>query len=218
MTTESGAITVAVDLRGELHAVRDQGDRSTCLACATSDAHSFLHNCVPLSAEFLFYHAIQIAKVGNIADGITFEEAAVALAQKGQPSEHEWPYNKTQPDPWTPPVVTRIWRGNVEHSGTDAAVAITQLINNRQPVILGIKISSAFLSPSKPHFTIQADGDGFGGHAVLVVGHGQDTIGQQFLRIQNSWGASWADEGRAWLSTEYVKDKLIGYASVVSHE
>lgn len=217
MTTEGSTITAAVDLRGELQAVRDQGDRSTCLACATSDAHALIHNCMPLSAEFLFYHAIQIAKVGNVADGITFEEASVALAQNGQPSELEWPYSMTQPDPWAPPVVTKIWRGDLEHSDADASAAIMERVSSGQPVILGIRISAALLSPSQPHFTIPADGDGFGGHAVLVIGFGQDPIGQQFFLIQNSWGTSWADEGRAWLSTEYVKDKLIGYASVVPH-
>lgn len=86
-------INTEIDLSDACHAVRDQGARATCLACATSDAHAMEHNCPPLSAEFLFYHAIKVATVGNLADGILFQEAAQALAQEGQPAEREWPYS-----------------------------------------------------------------------------------------------------------------------------
>ncbi len=141
----------------------------------------------------------------------------MALAQNGQPSELEWPYSLTQPNPWTPPLVTEIWHGNLKHNTVNASAEIVRLISNGQPVVLGIKVSPEFLSPSRPNFTISADGDGFGGHAVLVVGLGNDTIGHLFFLIRNSWGTSWADKGYAWMSTEYVKEKLIGYASVVPH-
>lgn len=215
--TEPSVVTAVIDLRGNFQEVRDQGDRPTCLACATSDAHATFHNSTPLSAEFLFFHAIQVATVGNLTDGITFEEVAVALADKGQPAENEWPYSLTQPNPWTPPTVTKIWRGNLHNGGADTSAAIAQLIMNGQPVILGIRISTAFLSPGQPNFTIPADGDGFGGHAILVVGLGRDPIGQLFFLIRNSWGPSWANGGHAWLSADYLSNKLIGFASVVAH-
>src|SRR5687768_14951010 len=102
-------IIAEVDLGNACHAIRDQGDRATCLACATSDAHALQHKCPPLSAEFLFYHAIKIATIGNLAEGIVFEEAALALAQNGQPAEQEWPYSPQHPSPWAPPRVTDIW-------------------------------------------------------------------------------------------------------------
>src|SRR4051812_32136202 len=174
MTGPGNAVDTDIDLRNACHAVRDQGDRSTCLACASSDAHAMFHSCPPLSAEFLFYHAIQLATVGNPVDGILFEEAAAALAQNGQPAELEWPYSIVQPDPWIPAPVTKIWHGRLDHSKADAASAISQLVMDGRPVVLGIQLSAAFLAPTLPNFIIPAAGAGFGGHAVLVVGVGHN--------------------------------------------
>lgn len=207
---------MVVDLRDGFNEVRDQGDRPTCLACATSDAHARFHDCLPLSAEYLFFHAIRIATVGSLVDGFTFDEAAIALAEEGQPSEEEWPYSLIQPDPWAPPTVTKIWQANLDCGVANASGAIKELLMKGQAVILGVRISAAFLGPSRPDFTIAPDGDGFGGHAILAVGVGRGYNGQQFFLIRNSWGRSWADEGYAWLSVDYLNDKLIGFASVVA--
>lgn len=214
MSNPAGSIRVGVDLRGACQSIRDQGDRATCLACATSDAHAMFHGCAPLSAEFLFFHAIQMATVGNLTDGITFDEAAAALRRKGQPAEQEWPYSPKQPSPWVPPAVTKLWHGGLGLGAADAATLIVHLLKDGQPAVLGVRMSAEFLSPAAPNFVIPAAGAGFGGHAVLVVGLGRDSAGQQHLLIRNSWGNSWGDAGHAWLAVEYLNDKLIGFASV----
>ncbi|MEZ5831674.1 MAG: C1 family peptidase [Dongiaceae bacterium] len=214
MSNPAGSIRVGVDLRGACQSIRDQGDRATCLACATSDAHAMFHGCAPLSAEFLFFHAIQMATVGNLTDGITFDEAAAALRRKGQPAEQEWPYSPKQPSPWVPPAVTKLWHGGLGLGAADAATLIVHLLKDGQPAVLGVRMSAEFLSPAAPNFVIPAAGAGFGGHAVLVVGLGRASAGQQHLLIRNSWGNSWGDAGHAWLAVEYLNDKLIGFASV----
>lgn len=211
------AIQASIDLRGVCQEIRDQGARATCLACATSDAHAVFHGCPPLSAEFLFFHAIQIAKVGNLTDGITLDEAAAALAQEGQPAEHVWPYSLTQPSPWSPPTATQLWRGNLGHGTANAAAEVVQFLKAGQPVVLGVRISSAFLSPTGPGFAIPASGPGHGGHAVLVVGLGQDVAGDEYLLIRNSWGPFWGDAGHAWLQIDYLNDKLVGFGSICPH-
>lgn len=216
MTSPNG-ITAEIDLRKSCQVVRDQGDRATCLACATSDAHAMHHGCDPLSVEFLFFHAIQLATVGTIYDGITFDEAAAALMQQGQPLEQEWPYSTVPPSPWRPPAITNLWKGKLDHSAVDAIRAIEHLITQGMPVVLGITLSAAFLAPSLPEFKISAAGSGFGGHAVLVVGFGRDEVGEKFFLVRNSWGDTWANGGYAWLAANYLADKLIGFAPVVAH-
>ena len=214
MTKPRNEVDPEIDFRDAWKEVRDQGSRSTCLACATSDAHALLQNCLPLSAEYLFYHAIQLATYGNLVDGILFEEAAAALQQNGQPAEHEWPYNKVQPDPWTPPNVTDVWYGSLNHSNNNVSSSISALLRKRQPVVLGIKISAALLKPTPLNFVISATGAGFGGHAVLAVGLGRDGSGNNFFLIRNSWGNAWADGGCAWLAEGYLSDKFIGFGSI----
>lgn len=217
MSNPPGSISVEVDLRGACQSIRDQGDRATCLACATSDAHAMFHGCSSLSAEFLFFHAIQMATVGNLTDGITLDEAAAALTQKGQPPEQEWPYSLKQPSPWAPPAVTKLWYGTLGSAVANAPALIAQLLKDGRPAVLGIRISAEFLSPAAPDFVIPANGAGFGGHAVLVVGLGRDVAGRLHLLFRNSWGNSWGDAGCAWLAIEYLNDKLIGFASIGAH-
>lgn len=215
MNLPGTAITVIANLRASCPPIRDQGSRPTCLACAASDAHSMHHQCPPLSAEFLFYQAIQLAAVGNLIDGILFEEAAAALDQYGQPSELEWPYNPTQPDPWAPPAVTTIWRANLTSDTADAITRIVSLVKGGRPVILGVELSAQFLDPVPSDFIIPATGTGFGGHAVLAVGVGEIS-GALFFLIRNSWGDKWGDQGYAWLDANYLTDKLIGFAPIVA--
>ena len=51
-------VTAMVDLRAQFGAVRDQGDRPTCLAFAASDAHAACRpHWEPLSSEYAFFHA-----------------------------------------------------------------------------------------------------------------------------------------------------------------
>lgn len=214
MTSTTNQVTATIDLRKLCQTVRDQGTRATCLACTTSDAHALHRSSDPLSAEFLFYHAIRRATVGTVDDGITFDEAAEALGHDGQPLEVEWPYSTTQPNPWTPPAAKLIWKGTLSHSASNAVPTIEGLLRHGKAVVLGIKLSSAFLAPTLPGFTISATGGGFGGHAVLIVGLGRDQDAEDYYLIRNSWGSGWANGGYAWLATSYLSDKLIGFASV----
>jgi C1A family cysteine protease len=98
---------------------------------------------------------------------------------------------------------------------TDTAVSqITSLLTSGKPVVLGIQLSAQFLTPTLPDFLIDGTGTGFGGHAVLVVGLG-DITGSSFFLVRNSWGDKWANKGYAWLASDYLADKLIGFAPIV---
>jgi len=35
------------------------------------------------------------------------------------------------------------------------------------------------------------------GHAILVVGYGQDDEGKQYFIVKNSWGTDWGEDGYA---------------------
>jgi len=210
----TSTVHVDIDLRYKCFEVRDQGNRQSCLACSTSDAHAMHHSSPPLSVEFLFYHAILAATVGNLTDGLTFPEVAQALEWNGQPAETDWPYNVNQPNPWVPPAVTKMWNGKLEYDPTAPAAAISKIIAGGIPVVLGIRLSTAFIAPNIPGFVIPASGDGFGGHAVLVVGLGTDAGGETLFLIRNSWGDAWGENGYAWLPASYLDTKFIGYASI----
>ena len=80
MTGGAADLKIRVDLREAWAAIRDQGARSACLACAASDAHAHAHERRrPLSAEFLFYHAGQLMPRRDVTAGLTFGSVDAAL-------------------------------------------------------------------------------------------------------------------------------------------
>src|SRR6516225_3600145 len=98
------SITISQDLRGQFGPARDQGQRPTCLAFATSDAHAAVRDptWAELSCEYLFYHAAKREGV-NHTSGVKIASIREALDQDGQPVEAGWPYLKVVPKNWKPP-------------------------------------------------------------------------------------------------------------------
>lgn len=74
------------------------------------------------------------------------------------------------------------------------------------PVVVGTNWYEEMFSPRKDGFLV-LDGDSAGGHEWRVVGANRDKKcpdgSRGALRMVNSWGTSWAQNGRAWIS---VKD------------
>jgi C1A family cysteine protease len=207
-------VEIEVDLRAHWRTMRDQGARSSCLACAATDAHSHSHGLdEALSVEFLFYQAGRRMPNGDVKAGLTFQTVDEALQTDGQPMETEWPYQAVPPAPWTPPTVTKRWYGALTDPGA-AATDIGTVLRTRIPVILGIRLTAEFLSPIRAPYILPAHGPGFGGHAVLAVGLGRTKTNGTFILIRNSWGDGWAWEGHAWLQPTYLDDKLIAYRTL----
>ena len=209
--SRTDALDIRVDLRSTWNSVRDQGSRSSCLACAASDAHAHSHGRrQPLSAEFLFFHAGQLMPRKNVTAGLTFSAVDRALQAQGQPDETEWPYATTQPSPWTPPVVSQRWYCSLASSATDIQ-SIMKSIETQRPVILGVRLTAAFLALAAAPCVIPAAGKGVGGHAVLAIGLADHPADGSLILVRNSWGSKWGENGCAWLCADYLTDKLIGY-------
>lgn len=74
----------------------------------------------------------------------------------------------------------------------------------RSPVVVGTHWYAGMDRPDEDG-VIQAKGRSLGGHAYLVNGCSRD---RGMVRIKNSWGRKWADDGRAWIPFEDM-EKLI---------
>lgn len=73
-------------------------------------------------------------------------------------------------------------------------------------VILGTNWYSGMMVTDK-HGYIAPTGRVSGGHAYLAIGASQ----KRGIRILNSWGRKWGDQGRAWMTWEHL-ERLLGEA------
>jgi C1A family cysteine protease len=194
------------DLRPLLPAVRDQGQRGTCLAFAATAAHEVARMTGAqveehLSEEALYWGCKVVDR--NWKAGSRFSSAAAALRQTGQPLEEVWPYDSSRKDgvridPPSKPTADwhKIDLGPIP-TGLDD---IKGEIDAGRPVMLGVTIFDSFFRPTAAgRIEIPRAGSRHrGGHAVLAIGHEPAA-----LLIRNSWGPSWGVGGYGWLTNDY---------------
>jgi len=167
----------------------------------------------PLSAEYLFFQAAQFMPGKDVSTGLTFHASQSALRDHGQPHEDEWPYQMVEPNPWLPPAVTTLWSADLMIDPAQEVSAIISQIKSGRPVILAIRLAPGFLDVQGPLYRVSPAGPGFGGHAVLAIGLGYDSSGDEFLLVRNSWGEEWGLAGHAWLPVLYLADKMISFGT-----
>jgi hypothetical protein len=211
-----GKIQVEIDLRPLWAGVRDQGMRSSCLACAASDCHKHAQSLEhPLSVEHLFYGASAHMPNKDVTRGLTLEALSSALKKDGQCAESHWPYVQVQPNPWAPPAgITRVWRAEMDFKLQGTVPDIVSLLQAGTPTILAVRLRETFLAVQEPDYVITGGSQELGGHAVVAVGCGVDLLGEEHVLIRNSWGFQWGFGGHAWLSSAYVSANLLGFSSL----
>ena len=197
-------VTIHRDYRPLLGPVRDQGARPTCVAHASTTAHEHARGSkMALSPEYLHHFAS-----GNASTpaGVDFPNVSRALLDPGQPLESDCPYQESEPSPaWTPPTNLTLFRRQsalTKQSPDD----VEALLDAGHVPVLGISTTDAFYAPTAP-WVISPAGPVRGLHAVAVVGIGTTHATRHFL-IRNSWGATWADAGHAWLDDAFMIQHL----------
>jgi Papain family cysteine protease len=199
---------------GGLGEARDQGQRGTCLAFATSAAHQVVRGdgteqCV----EWLFHGA-------KLRDGLTDDAttpAAVraALKEEGQPAEAVWPYDKLRVHgvgSYAPPSLNGAACYKRSSSTTDAKVArLIQALDAGSVVVVGISLTSGFgVAPRGIVGGSTGHGPIVGAHAVLAIGHCVNVgDGATYLVVRNSWGPGWGAKGHCLIADAYLRRHIL---------
>ena len=201
--------------------MRDQGQRPTCVAFATSDLHAAVREPVfsPLSVEYVYYHACKNGSTFDPHSGVTLNQILDAVENQGQPEEAHWPYLDQLPgdlSTYHPPTISgTIYRRAGDLLKGVAVDEIQEELEHDRPSMFVFRSTLQFLlaSPGSPVKWSSTDQQ-LMPHAVVAVAIGEDA-GERVVRVRNSWGSGWADGGHAWVSEGYIQNTFIALVRMV---
>ena len=211
------SLSVLFDLRPSFGPVRNQGARPTCLAFAVSDAHAAARGSIEaLSAEHLYFHAVQRTPGGHPRDGVTLRTILDALRLDGQSAETGWPYLDSLPADlklWLPPATAQPVFKRESVTGPSGIDLILGYLASGMPTVITLMISVAFCQPEGGIVTARPADPDLAWHAVIAVGEAKDSD-RRLLLIRNSWGEAWGIGGYAWIDSEYLAPRLSSVATI----
>ena len=202
-------IITEIDLRALHGGVRDQGGRPTCMAFALSDLNGNRHHQpAQLSAEHLYREAAGRMPGWKPGDGLDVDAALHAVAAPGQPLETTVPYVTVEPslplepNPYCVPLFAGGYGRQLPVMGSiESALASDRSIG----LVLRLTVDFFGVTADVPQVPFSQHAIYGQSHAVIAVGAGYDGVtNERHILIRNSWGASWGDNGHAWLPESYI--------------
>ena len=191
----------------------NQGRLGACVANALSNAHLYQQarqSGPPFQPSRLFIYWNARATEGTTAvdSGCTIRDAVKTVVREGVCDERLWPY-RIRRFAETPPV--EAFRSAQRHQ----ALRYSRVGQNDDlkhalvegfPVLVGIAVYESFESQevAKTGDVPMPDPNAermLGGHCVLLVGYDDR---RKKWELQNSWGASWGDDGYFRLPYDYL--------------
>lgn len=194
------------DVTALLSAVRDQGNRPTCLSFAASDAHRVARtHAQDFSPESL--HQLSAQRLGvPVNNGLPPDVVLAVLSTDGQTEEVSWPYNGT-------PVGAPQYFKKTSTFASFSADGVLKNLTQGVGTVLGLAIGNEFFSANATDILAKRSSEPQARHAVVVVG--SRLVGeQQQFRLRNSWGPNWADGGYVWAATSYLAETCLGLISL----
>ena len=220
-------LPASVDLSQWCSPVEDQGDLSSCTANAGVGLMEYYQRRAfgqHLDGSRLFLYKATRQLLGWKGDqGAYLRSAMKAMVLFGIPPEAAWPYKTSEFDVEPPAfcfAYAQSYRAmhyyRLDPCGTTPA---TLLKNVRTSLAAGLPQMFGFTVYS----SIPGIGDGSGdipfpkptdksegGHAVIAIGYDDNKkIGTHrgALKIRNSWGTGWGENGYGWLPYAYIEQE-----------
>jgi C1A family cysteine protease len=205
------ALPKAVDLRGSLPAVWNQGSIGSCVAHAVSAAHIAAQKKNAKTATLpsrlaLYFQARAVRGWQNQDTGCFITDAMKVTAKLGVANEKLYPYIVSR-FTLKPPVSVykdSLLRQTLEYQKLDSTKpqVIMAALAEGFPVVFG---STLYENHTDLVNNVMPDPDLttsiVGGHAMTIVGY--DAEKKLFL-VRNSWGRTWGDNGHHWMSYQYI--------------
>lgn len=212
---------IRVDNRRYCSPIENQGSIGSCTAQAVAglvEMYERVNRRRHTDASRLFLYWVARRLDGFVGDtGAHVRTAMKALRLFGVPPERFWPYETKDFDlepsafaftyAQSRQAIT-YWRLDVgRRTRDDILDLLKSVIMVKQGVVFGFRVYN--YGNERGEFAMPTEGSvHVGGHAVMAVGYDDtyrigDSVGA--IRIRNSWGKNWGDNGYGWLPYDYVR-------------
>jgi C1A family cysteine protease len=197
-------------------AVKDQGERPTCVAFAVTTLHEHLISTaaqaqaeIDLSEEFLYFRCKQRDGLLN-SGGTTLRAASESLRLDGQCREDLHPYQRVN-KLLSVPSVAAVHDARARTLGLMKPVGLTldlikECLTQEAPVVAAIEIfRTAWFAGSDGLVAMPRAGEkAVGKHAIVIVDVEQEGSEEQIIFL-NSWGIGWGNAGMGKFSATYFQ-------------
>jgi C1A family cysteine protease len=208
-----GARPAGYDMEPTMPPVYDQGNVGSCTANAgcglvqyTEKEQVGMQKRPVPSRLFVYWNTRKAQGTEKYDSGATIRGTMKALAKWGYCGEARWPYQEAKVLKQPSDIAYRQAKPHMLQQTQymrvpQTAEALETVLAANNPVAFGFTVYENFDKTEKGGIVPMPKGNTIGGHAVLLVGY--DTKLKCF-KMRNSWGASWAMKGYAWMPYEYV--------------
>lgn len=216
-----------IDLRPKLMPVRNQGNRGTCVAMATSCMKEYQEFCdvglkLYFSPEFIYYHrANKFSPNGTeIDEGMYLNNALDIIKTNGVCFDYECIYKQL----FLNAIVNETMYKSAERFKIDSYVLVNTIDGLKHALMSSVCIVAFPVFNYNGSFWKQQAGEvNLGGHCVAIVGYNKSG----FI-IRNSWGEDWnsngytiypyEDFGCHWEIWTSVDEKTLGKYNIIIDE
>lgn len=80
------------------------------------------------------------------------------------------------------------------------------LLLSRIPILIGIKVHQSLMELEDPFVLKNATGGAIGQHALTIIGYSDE---MRAFYVINSWGKEWGNEGRFWISYDFLPKLIV---------
>ena len=223
-TPPKAGIPASCDISSWCSPIENQGALGSCTANAGVGLMEYYENRAFgrfTDASRLFLYKVTRNLLGWTGDtGAWLRTTMQAMALFGAPPEHYWPYDIPKFDE-EPNAFLYSFAGNYQSlryyrlddpgdTPADVLQRVKTFLAAGYPSMFGFTVynfgndQGEFAFPG-PHDSVQ------GGHAIVAIGYDDNrkignTLGA--LKIRNSWGTDWGEDGYGWLPYRYVETGL----------